>query len=224
MEPKFQTSFIPKSPMVSSVKQGISSVSTSHSIGTTGLISTVGTLLFIVSLLASGALFGYEHVLNSQLSDLSNTLVLAKSSFDPDTLTQLVNASNQINSGKTLLRNHIAASNIFALFEANLLPKVTLSTFDFSPGSKNTLSVSVSGEAASYGVLAEQANIFSKISYMKDQSFSDLNLSDKGTVLMKFQATVDPTILGYDQVSSGDTSVDTSNSGQNLATSSQTMP
>lgn len=195
MEPKFQTSFIPKNPI------GISSTPTSISrYKSVSILPTIGTILFVLSILISGGLFGYERLLNSKIDEDDKELSLTKEAFDPSAMDQLITASNQIKSAKDLLNKHIAVSNIFTLLQANILPEIQFTSFDFSNEAKGNIKISAEGVAASYSVLAEQDEIFSKINYMSNQSFSSFDLTDKGTVNIKFQADINPNILSYKQV------------------------
>ncbi len=192
MEPKFQTSFIPKNSVsTSSLPDKPKSVYIS-------ILPLLGNILIVLSLLGYGALFGYEHILNSQIADDDKALVFAKQSFDPASSGQLIVASDQIKGAKNLLNKHIAVSNIFALLETNVLSDIKFNTFNFD-GTNNLINISVTGEASSYSSLAEQSSLFSKIDYMSNQSFSDFKLTDKGTIQMKFQADINPNLISYTQ-------------------------
>ena len=191
MEPKFQTSFIPKNPA------GISTPTPTSRYRSVSILPTIGTILFVLSLLISGGFFGYEILLKSQIKEADKALSLTKASFDPSTMDQLIVVSNQIKSAKDLLDKHIAVSNVFTLLQTNTLPEIQFTSFDFSSDAKGNIKISAEGVAASYSVLAEQSNIFSKINYMSNQSFSDF---DKGTYNIKFQTDIKQSILSYKQV------------------------
>lgn len=193
MEPKFQTSFIPKNPV------GISSAPAVSKYKSVSILPTIGTIVFVLALLISGGLFGYEILLNSQIAEANKALSLAKAAFDTSTMDQLITASDQIKSARDLLGKHVAVSNVFALLQVNVLPEIQFTSFDFSNDAKGGVKISVAGEAASYSALAQQSSIFSKINTMSNQSFSDFNLTEKGTISMKFQADVTPNLIFYKQ-------------------------
>lgn len=197
MEPKFQSSFIPKTPVTtSSVSRPPSARTFKTSVS---FLPSLGTVLFILALLASLGLFGYERLLNSQVADDSKALVLAKSAFDTDTISRLLTASAQIQSAKTLLNNHVAVSGMFAVLESNVVPKARFTGFNFERNDDGTVKVTAEGEAQSYAVMAEQSLLFSKISYMSNQNFTDLDLTDKGAVSMKFITNIDPKLVSFSQ-------------------------
>lgn len=195
MEPKFQTSFIPKNPVVTpDVHAPSSSIHSSVNI-----LSALGTILFVLSLIAAGALFAYEHVLNSQITADSRSLTLVESELDPTTMNSLVQASNSIKGAETLLNNHIATSNMFSVLEQDILPQVRFDTFDFTVNPDSTMTIALTGEATSYAALAEQSSIFSSIPYFEDPTFSNLILLPTGTVSMDFQSDINPKLVSYIQ-------------------------
>ena len=60
MDPKFQTSFIPKSPVIAQVK-------TSPSVPQTDIFTSISVTLFVVTLLLLGGVYGYKYYLNKQI-------------------------------------------------------------------------------------------------------------------------------------------------------------
>ena len=196
MEPKFQTSFIPKNPISVSTPD----VSKYKSIS---ILSTIGTIIFVLTVFISGGLWGYETLLNSQIATDDKALSQASAAFDPSTMNELITASNQLKSAQDLLANHVAVSNIFTLLQASLLLDVQFTSFDFSRDPTGKVKISTNGQAVSYSILAEQSDIFSNINYMSNQSFSDFNLNDKGLVDMKFQADINPDQVSYKKALEG---------------------
>ncbi len=196
MEPKFQTSFIPKAPITSSV-----SSSSSHSFSgprPVSLIPLIGTLLFIASILAAGGLFAYQKVLDKQIAEANTALVQAKSSFDSQTITSIVSASDRLKSAKGLLDKHVAVSELFEALQQNVLPRVSFTSFIFSLDTGDVVKFSASGLADSYAVAAQQATVFSAMPFVSKQSFSGLNLTEKGQVEIKLEGTVDRSLVSYE--------------------------
>lgn len=195
MEPKFQTSFIPKTPVVASSSSFVGSKPKSL---TLSILPIIGNIIFILTLISYGALYGYERLLKNQISQSDQELVHARAAYDPSSAEQLIVASEQIQSAKNLLNKHIAVSNIFALLESNVLPDVKFTSFSFE-GSKDLVSIIIVGEASSYASLAQQSNIFSKIKSIQNPNFSDLKLTEKGNVAIKFDANIKPDLISYTQ-------------------------
>lgn len=193
MEPKFQTSFIPKNPISTSSSPSYRAVSSSSIIG------TFATLFFVLAILAAGALFGYEFYIDGQIKQSQAELVQAKSAFESADNQKLILASKQIKSIKTLLDKHTVVSPVFELLEDQTLPTVRFTSFAFSRDSLGGVTVSIEGEAQNYASLAQQSSIFLKLPYLNHVEFSDITLSDSGTVRMKVKAQINPEILLYNK-------------------------
>ena len=80
MEKDFQTSFIPKKPMIE--ERAVSS-------RPIGLLSAVSVfILFVVGIL-SGGLYFYNNILKKNVAEMENNLSLAKNRFEPSKIVQL---------------------------------------------------------------------------------------------------------------------------------------
>lgn len=192
MEPKFQTSFIPKAPIANGGTSSGFEVKPPRSI-----IGTFSTLFFVLALIASGALFGYERYVDSQITQSQNTLNQARAAFESADNQKVILVSNQLKSIKTLLDRHTVISPLFQLLEKQTLPTVRLSSFTFNRNPEGVVSVVIEGEAQNYASLAQQTGIFSKEPFFKKMEFSDLTLSDSGTVKTKLKMDLDSELLLY---------------------------
>ncbi|MCX6703116.1 MAG: hypothetical protein NTV02_00280 [Candidatus Zambryskibacteria bacterium] len=191
MEPKFQTSFIPKSPIASANSASFAKTNSFSIVG------TIGTVFFILALLVSGLVFGYGYYLKTQLNTAKQALVEARGAFDSPENKKIILASNQIKSIQMLLDSHTVVSPLFKLLEEQTLPTVRLTSFEFSRGSKASVSVSIDVEAQSYASLAQQLKIFSELKYLKNVTFDGIDLLDSGAVETVFTADVDAEFLVY---------------------------
>lgn len=193
MEPKFQTSFIPKSPITSNSSssykpEGASSFS---------IIGTISTLFFVIALLVSGGLFGYQKYMNREIQKVQVALSEARTAFQSEDNEKIILVSNQLKSIKGLLNNHTTVSPVFALLEKQTLPTVRLTSFVFSRDSLGEVIISIEGEAQSYASLAQQTKVFGEAGYLKKLEVTDINLSDTGTIRTKMRAHIDANLLLY---------------------------
>jgi hypothetical protein len=153
MEPQFQTSFIPKKPVDSGVKIiGAKSP--------TSIVSIVVWAILTLTIIASVALFAYQKLLQSEVSQAQVNISAAKEAFQPDTIAQLVNVSNQISFTEKLLQSHVLTSRVLDTLETLTLKKITLTDFSYSADS-GTPTISGTGESQSYNALAQQPKRFS---------------------------------------------------------------
>jgi hypothetical protein len=190
MEPKFQTSFIPKKPIVTGQNTGVSMV---HE---TNIFSIVATILFIVTLLSAGGLFAYKSVLTKQITVADDAILQAQSDLQTDTIKELVDANSRIMASKNILDKHVVVSKILALLNQLTVKRMRYSSLSYE--NKNNLpTVAMEAEVQTYNALAEQQVIFSENEFVKSPQFSDFNLSDNGNVLVNFVATIDPMLISY---------------------------
>lgn len=192
MEPKFQTSFIPKTPIT-----GGSSTPSFRKESSFSIVGTASTVLFVFALLVSGGLFAYQTYMNGEVKKSQIALTDAREAFQSPDNEKIILASDQLKSIKLLLSSHTLVSPVFELLETSTLPTVRLTSFSFSRGVTGIVVVSIEAEAQSYASLAQQAKIFSELKYLKNLQFIDISLSETGTVRTKLKAELDPEMLLY---------------------------
>lgn len=191
MEPKFQTSFIPKSPMTSPGTSGFVEERPFSIIG------TLSTVLFIVTLIASAGVYGYSSYIQSQIQVSQNKLAEARTVFESPDNQKIILISDQLKSIRVLLSNHTVVSPLFEFLEKETLPTVRLTSFTFARGAKGDVQVNIEGDAQSYASLAQQFKIFSDLPYLSSISFTDINLTETGTINMKMKAMINSDVLLY---------------------------
>lgn len=190
MEPKFQTSFIPKKPINSSQNSGIDVM---HD---TNIFSVIAAVVFIVSILVSGGLFFYKKSLISQIAKADSDILATKAAFEPEKIKELMDINNRLLSTKNLLENHIVVSQILVLMEDLVLKKMRF--VDFKYANHNTEpTITVSGEIQTYNALAEQQSVFSQNEYLKETTFTNFNLAENGYIQVNFTAKIVPALLSY---------------------------
>ena len=191
MDPKFQSSFIPKGPVTSS---GLANLSNKEN--KIGIFGFLATLVFILTLVASGVVFGYNLYLTSSIAQMGNDLTTAKASLDPTTINQISRLNSRIVSTQAILGTHIVLSPFFAFLESSTLKSVRWTGFNYGVA-KGGLQLIMQGQATGYSALALQADIFNKSKYIKSPLFTDLTLNDKGNVTFAFSAVLNPSIVSY---------------------------
>ena len=197
MEPKFQTSFIPKRPIVSTSGTGFTPVHT------TNIFSVIATILFVATLVVSGGLFFYKNVLTNQIALADKSLNDTRVAFQPEKINELIATNSRIIATKNLLNQHIVLSQLLILLQNLTVKKIRFTGLTFA--SKTTEnnkspSLSLTGEAQSYNSIAEQQGIFSKNDFIKNSEFSSFNLGDNGNIKFKFFTNLDPLLFSYKAV------------------------
>jgi hypothetical protein len=190
MEPKFQTSFIPKTPITTS--SSITRTPVSFTI-----VGILGTLLFTLALILSGLGFGYEYYLNKSITQATVSIAQSRSAFESEDNQSIIDISDQLASARVLLNGHIVVSPLFDLLQNTALPTITFTGLVFDRSNLKTVGISISGESQNYSSIAEQAHILSETKYFKNISFSDMSLTDAGKVTFKYRAEVEPALVSY---------------------------
>ncbi len=190
MEQNFQTSFIPKKPMIED------RVVAPRSFGFLFLISVfvLGTVL-----VGSGGLFFYKSVLGKNLIRMESDLNLAKNRFEPSKINQLQVLDKRLKASTQILGKHIAISPIFTALQEITMKTVRFSKFDYILDAEKGMKVGVrmSGIATSYRTIALQSDLFAKNEYFINPVFSNLSLDNSGNVLFDLEFLVDPTFIDY---------------------------
>lgn len=203
MEPKFQTSFIPKNTMApreDSFKR----------VKSFNLFSTIATLLFILTLGAWGGLYFYKNTLNNEIVKLKQDIADTREAFEPETINELISFSNSIKSTNQLLQNHISVSALFDSLQSLTVRPIQFVEFSYSEISGQVL-VEIVMQGSSYAAFAQQSEIFKNQSFIINPEFSDFTVTESGAVEASFSAIIDKSMLSYEKnlveniVSSSDT-------------------
>ena len=191
MEPKFQSSFIPRGPIGSQATISQSSVS-----GGRGIFGFLATIIFILSVIGTGGIFGYNKYLASSISQMGSDLEAARTTLEPESIKELTRLNSRIVTTQELLTNHTVLSPLFEYLESSTVKTVRFSQFNYSTTDKG-LTLVMKGQARGYSAVALQADIFSKSKYIKNPIFSDLSLDNSGNVIFSLTSTLDPSIISY---------------------------
>ncbi len=196
MEPNFQTSFIPKKPMVAE-----RAVQT-HSIGIFTIIALL--ILFTVGL-ATGGLYLYKASLKKNIADMENTLKIAKNRFEPAKIAELQLLDKRLKAATEVLSRHIVITPVFEALSAMTMKTVRYTNFSYNlaDDKKSKVTIKMKGLAVGYRSVALQSDLFATKEEGKnfiDPVFSNLTLDEKGNVIFDLEFSVDPSFVDYKQM------------------------
>jgi hypothetical protein len=191
MEPKFQSSFIPKGPLAT--PGAIGRVHKKEK----SFFGIIGTIVFILTLLTAAGVFGYTQFLKYRISKMSSDLEAARAAIDPSVIRELTRTDARIKSTQQLLSRHVAMSPLFDYLEDSTLRTVRFTELGYGEGDRGGLGLILKGQARSYAALSLQSDEFAKSAYIKEPIFSDLTLDDKGNVGFSFNAMLDPGLTSF---------------------------
>ncbi len=192
MEPRFQTSFIPKKPIINDARIA----SSSSVVRESNVFSIIAVIVFVATLLASGGLFGYKIYLKQQIDKDNKDISDAQAAFQVDKIKELIDANNRILASKDLLDKHVAVSSLLTLLQSLTVRRLRLVTLDYSNKTGQNV-ISLSGEAQNYNALVEQSRIFEESQYLSNNIFSNFTLEDNGYIKVDFDSAVDTSLISY---------------------------
>lgn len=206
MDQNFQTSFIPKKPMIEKTAVSPQSIS---------LLTVVSIAIFLIVVVVATGLYFYNTYLSSSITKMENDLTLAQNRFEPSKVLQLQTLDKRLRASSDILSKHTAISPIFEALQVITMKTISYNKFSYELGAGKSpkILVKISGTAIGYQSVALQSDLFSKNKYFIDPVFSNLSLDDKGNVLFDLEFSVDPTFIDYENmlktksVVSSDTSV-----------------
>jgi len=196
MEQNFQTSFIPKKPMVEVRATATKPV---------GILVVLSMLVLFTILLGTAGLYFYKTSLTKSLAQMEGDLSKARNRFEPSKITELQLLDKRLRASSEILSNHIAISPIFQALQAITMKTVRYTQFSYELGNNKDamVTVKISGIATGYRSIALQSDLFTTKDEGKnfiDPVFSNLSLNEKGNVLFDLEFSVDPSFVDYKQM------------------------
>jgi len=192
MDQNFQTSFIPKKPMIR--ERTISSQPVS-------IFFVISLFILFVLLLITGGLYFYKGILKKEIAGLEQSLNLEKNRFEPSKIAELQLLDRRLRASSQILASHVAVSPIFDALEQITMKTVRYTRFSYDLGADNSsfVQVKMSGQAIGYRSIALQSDLFAKNHNLIDPVFSNLTLDNTGNVLFDLDFSVNPNFVNYKQ-------------------------
>ncbi len=200
MEPKFQTSFIPKKPL-----NQADSYASSEKKQSTSLLFLAGIFIFIVSIIVAAGAYGWGVYLENRQFQLKNNLSALEKGFDIDSISQLKQIDTKISLAKRILSNHIAVSQVFSIISKLTAQNIRFLSLDLSaPIDKSKgITMQMSGYAPSYEALAFQSDEFGRLEELNlrniviNPAVLSPMQNQNGNVTFSFSANLQPSALSY---------------------------
>jgi hypothetical protein len=191
MPPKFQSSFIPKGPVVSGAATAPAPRTKQKN-----FVSFLAGIIFLLSFLAALAAFGYRSYLNYSIKAMAAELETQRALMDQEAVDEIRRLNNRLLASAELIDKHVAMTPLFRFLENSTAKNVSFNEMSYEV-ERNVLNLTLRGIAVSYSALAFQADIFNKTKEFKNPVFSDLSLDERGNVRFTFRASLDPNFISY---------------------------
>ena len=157
MEPKFQSSFIPKGPLASTT----TGPNLARRPSERTILGLFGLIFFIASVLGAAGVFGYKYYLKGSIEAMQAELETVRAALDSGEIQELTRLHNRIVSTKELLTKHVVLTPFFEFLESSSPRLVRFSDFRYAVGVEG-IEVTMRGESRGYEALALQSDIFNK--------------------------------------------------------------
>jgi hypothetical protein len=192
MDQNFQTSFIPKKPIVKERAEGTRPI---------GILLIATLFILIAVLIATGGLYFYKTVLTKNITDMQKTLTLAQNRFEPSKITELQTLDKRLRASAQILAKHITITPVFSALEMLTMKTVRFTKFSYDLGTEKNPAVNIqmSGVAIGYRSVALQADLLATNKNLIDPVFSNLTLDTSGNVVFDLTFSVDPSFVNYKQ-------------------------
>lgn len=185
--PTIPTSFVPKQPVAPRMRRMES--------GTSAFVR-LGVALLMLSLIVSGAAFGYSYYLKGVRAEKIEALKVEQSKVSDTTVEGFIRLRNRLSVAQDILNNHVMTSQLFDELENRTLADVRFSGFEYDTDPDGTITITMDGTARTFNALAAQSAAFAEEgSRIRRAIFSDISTDDKAGVSFSLTAIVDPALV-----------------------------
>jgi len=154
-------------------------------------------ILAIIFALAVGVFF-YGRILSASQAAKDAELAKAEAAIDPATVESFVALRNRLNSGQTLLNNHVALSSFFTLLQTIGPTTVRFSSMHLVLDGTGVAKLEGAGVAKSFNALAAASSALAADGRIKDAIFSRIVVSSKdGSVAFALAAKLDSKLVAF---------------------------
>ena len=155
-------------------------------------LSAISIGFFVVVLAATAGIAVLNQRREAQKTQFIDQNKIKEESVWPELLMQIASLETRLKNARALLTNHPFASNVFRVLEQDTHPQVRFSNFSFG---RDGLKADMSGEAASYRVLARQIGIFEQDPQIQKVDFGGLSTTGEGLVGFKLTLVLQASLL-----------------------------
>lgn len=188
MDPKFQTSFIPKQSLTEPSFRPRSSIN---------LLLLISLVILFGTLALFGGLYFYKKTVTDSINAINVRLSAARADIDPTLVAKLERLDLRIESAKDILGRHLALTTFFNSLSTNTLKGVSFQSFDYVTTDTGALRVSLKGQAAGFSTVALESDQLAKDTNIKEPVFSDIGLDPFGHIIFNLNLLIDPAAISY---------------------------
>lgn len=186
LPPTIPTSFVPKQPVTTHVRNQKSGQS---------VFFFIAAVVAGISALVAAGVFGYELYLKNARDTKFAELTQAQQAVDLDVVEEFIRLRNRLTEVDRMLDTHIQLSMFFKTLEEKTLQTVRFNSLSLSVAEDRSAEVTMEGVARSFNALAAQSSAIASEKRIKRAIFSDIAVNTNGTVSFSLTATLDPRLI-----------------------------
>jgi len=192
MDPKFQSSFIPKKQLHTGKGEKLKKRSWT-------LASVLIIVIFVATLVGVVGAFVYMKVLEGDIATLEQELTDRNKSLNEVAIDELYREDQRIRVAKDIIREHLAPTAIFDLLSDITVTSVRFTDFEYETLPGESAQISMSAQAWGYSSVAVLSQVLDKHSLIEDSSVGGLVLNEDGTVGFKVEMTLSPEVTTFEE-------------------------
>lgn len=180
MEPKFNTSFIPKKSL-----QDVGGNTSGRYVGRRDVYGPgffLSLLLFIVAVVSTIGLFAYSKITEKSIEEKVTLLEGKKAVFNSEDIVALIRTDTQIESAHKLVREHVALSELFNHLEKITLKRVQYTGLQYAGFPNETGLVTLAGNAKNFQDVALQTEQYRIDDNLQNPIVRELERTETGDV------------------------------------------
>ncbi len=178
-----QTSFIPRKSLATSA--GTSKVRNG-----VNFFLLVGVILFILSIVAGGLVYGWRLSLESKIKKQAEYIAGNEKNFDSDLLDRITRVNQRLSAGADLLSKHISLSSIFNIIGDDTIQSVRFKSFGYALDEKGMVKLNLTGVGENFNSIALQSDRLNTGKNLKNPIMSGFVVNEDGTVSFNLTADI----------------------------------
>ncbi len=189
MEPRFQTSFIPKKATGNDFERAAAK-------DDTDIFSLTATIVFLATAVLFGGLFGYRMLLVKQIAQADSEINAAREAIQPEKIKELIEANFRIKSSLALLENHVVTTKLLKILGDSTIQKLRFESLEYKY-IVGAPTIKIRSEVLTYNAFAVQQDVISKNEFFKNSTFTNIALGENGNIKYEFSSLVGRDVVSY---------------------------
>lgn len=195
MEPKFNTSFIPKKSL-----QDVGGNTNGRYVGRRDVYGPgffLSLLLFLVAVVATVGLFAYSKITEKSIEEKITLLEGKKAVFNSEDIVALIRADAQIKNAHKLVLEHVTLSELFNHLEKITLKRVQYTELQYEGLPNETGLVTLTGTAKNFQDVALQTEQYRTDDSLRNPIVQELERAEKEDVNFSIDVLTNIELLSF---------------------------